>query len=145
MSDILLDMKNAFEIALSGATIRHIDTTTDIAWPNFDFDPTNKSAWLAFNFTNVDTLTDTKDTTGVVDTGFIQIDVFVPLNDVESGVVQYDNKLMQIAGDVRAAFPLNSRLSYNTANLTIDSISSASELISESWMQLPLTINYVRI
>lgn len=145
MSDLYLDIQAAFEIAITGAGIRYIDPSADISWPNSVFDPSEKDAWLNVNVFNADTSTEAKDVTGMIDTGFCQVDVFVPLNDKTGGIVQYNTRALQMVGDVKRTFLPTTRLSYGSVNLTVTETTDATPLISESWLQIPLTINYSRI
>lgn len=143
MSDKDLNMSDAFVSRLVNSTIRHIDTATDIAWPNSDFDPSGKKAWLEYTFVSADTSTDSKDSTGIVDSGFAQITIFTKLNVSESGSVKmYDRDLLEIRGDLKEIFKPNTMMEYNGTKVFVDDLSPTPAIPSESWYQSVLTINY---
>lgn len=138
------EIYSALITRLTSATIAYIDQS-DIAYDNNDFDPKGKDAWLATHFMPVERSTDTKDATGRVDTGIFQVDVYVPLNDATGGVKQYNLRALEIMEDVLDAFAQNTRLSFNTTTISITNSTFAAPLPSESWYQIPITINYTRI
>ncbi len=140
----MIDIYNALITRLTTATIANI-TADDIAYDNADFDPTDKDAWLSTNFIPVERSTETKDSTGNVDTGLFQVDVFVPLNDASGGTKRYNLRALEIVNDILVAFADNTRLNFGDAEVFIGGSGFAAPLISESWYQIPVTINYTRI
>ncbi len=132
------DIYSALANHLANAIITDIDTATDVAWVNANFDPTGKSAWLATSFMPTGRGTATKDTVGIYDDGIFQVDVFVPVGS-------YASKANTIAGDVLDAFLVNSTISYNGVKLTINDSTFAAPQLSEAWYQIPISINYTRI
>jgi len=139
------DIYSALITHLTSSTIRYIDMANDVSYDNADFDPKGKDAWLATNFIPVERTTDTKDTTGRVDTGFFQVDVFVPLNDSTGGNKQYNLRALEMVSDIIDSFAENTKLSFGSAEVFINGSEFAAPLISESWYQIPVTINYTRI
>ena len=139
------DIYSALITHLTSSTIRYIDMATDVSYDNADFDPKGKDAWIATNFIPVERTTDTKDTTGRVDTGLFQIDVFVPLNDSTGGSKQYNLRALEIVSDIIDSFAENTKLSFGSAEVFINGSEFAAPLISESWYHIPVTINYTRI
>jgi hypothetical protein len=140
----MIDIYNALITRLTTATIANI-TDDDIAYDNADFDPTDKDAWLSTNFIPVERSTETKDSTGNVDTGLFQVDVFVPLNDASGGTKRYNLRALEIVNDILVAFADNTKLNFGDAEVFIGGSGFAAPLISESWYQIPVTINYTRI
>jgi hypothetical protein len=140
----MIDIYNALITRLTTATIANI-TADDIAYDNEDFDPTDKDAWLSTNFIPVERSTETKDSTGNVDTGLFQVDVFVPLNDASGGTKRYNLRALEIVNDILVAFADNTKLNFGDAEVFIGGSGFAAPLISESWYQIPVTINYTRI
>ena len=140
----MIDIYSALIQQLKGASIAYI-TADDIAYDNADFDPTNKEAWLATNFIPVQRATDSKDSTGNVDTGLFQIDVFVPLNDATGNTTRYNLRALEIVNDILVAFADNTQITFNSTKVSISGAEFAAPLISESWYQIPITINYTRI
>jgi len=139
------DIYTALITRLTGWQISYIDPLSDIAYDNAVFDPANKEAWLATSFIPVDRATDTKDTTGVIDTGLFQVDVFVPMNDQTGGAKQYNLRALEIMSDVLDAFAQNTQLAFGNAKVSISSSEFAEPQPSESWYQIPITINFKRI
>ena len=140
----MIDIYSALIQQLETATISYI-TADDIAYDNADFDPTNKEAWLATNFIPVQGFTDSKDSVGKVDTGIFQVDVFVPLNDATGNAKRYNLRALEIVNDILVAFAENTRLNFGDAQVFISNADFAAPLISESFYQIPVTINYTRI
>lgn len=140
----MINIYSALCQQLKDASIAYI-TADDIAYDNADFDPTNKEAWLATNFIPVQRATDSKDSTGNVDTGFFQVDVFVPLNDETGGATRYNLRALEIVNGILVAFADNTQLNFGDAKVRISNADFAAPLISESWYQIPITINYTRI
>ena len=140
----MIDIYSALIQQLESATIAYI-TADDIAYDNADFDPANKEAWLATNFIPVQGFTDSKDSVGKVDTGIFQIDVFIPLNDATGNAKRYNLRALEIVNDILVAFADNTQLNFGDAKVRISNADFAAPLISESWYQIPITINYTRI
>ena len=140
----MIDIYSALLQQLESATIAYI-TADDIAYDNADFNPEKKDAWLATNFIPVQRSTNSKDAVGHVDTGFFQIDVFVPLNDATGDVKRYNLRALEIVNDILVAFADNTQLTFNATKVFISGSEFAAPLISESWYQIPVTINYKRI
>ena len=140
----MIDIYSALIQRLESATIAYI-TADDIAYDNADFDPTNKDAWLATNFIPVERSTDTKGAVGHVDTGLFQVDVFVPLNDATGNAKRYNLRALEIVNDILVAFADNTQLTFNSTKVSISGAEFAAPLVSESWYQVPITINYTRI
>lgn len=146
MNDKDLNMSDAFIEKILALPIRHIDTSKDIAWPNSDFEPSGKDAYLEFVFVPVDTSTDTKDFTGVRDSGFAQVSIFTKLNKGEGGEEKrFDKDLLQIRGDLKSAFKPNTALEYDGTKVFISDLSQTPPSPSESWYQSVLTINFYSI
>lgn len=146
MSDKDLNMSDAFIDKIMSSTIRHIDTDTDIAWPNSDFDPSGKNAYLEYTFVSVDNSTDAKDYTGISDTGFAQISIFTKLNKGENGQnKRFDRDLLEIRGDLKAIFKPNTKLEYNGIEVFVSDLTQTPPIPSESWYQSALTINYFSV
>lgn len=143
MSD--LNITDAFTNALIAASIRHIDTSTDIAWPNYVFDPANKLAYLEYFFAPVESLTETKDSIGIEDTGFVQISIFVPMNDRVGKVVNYDRRMLEIKDDLKSAFKPSTKLENGGTTVSVDNVTFTSPSISDSWYQTAMTINYYTV
>lgn len=143
MSD--LNITDAFIAALTSATIRHIDTSTDIAWPNYEFDPANKDAYLEYFFAPVETLTEAKDFTAIEDTGFAQISIFIPMNSSVDGVVNYDRALLEIKEDLKSTFKPSTQLENDGTKISIGGVSFTPPSFSDSWYQVAMTINYYSI
>ena len=79
------------------------------------------------------------------DTGLFQVDVFVPLNDATGGTKRYNLRALEIVGDLLDAYPQFETLSFNGTNVEIEESTFAAPLISESWYQVPVTINFRRL
>ncbi len=140
----MIDIYNALITRLTTATIANI-TTDDIAYDNADFDPTDKDAWLSTNFIFVERGGSSKTLMSAEDTGLFQVDVFVPLNDATGGTKRYNLRALEIVGDLLNAYPQFETLSFNSTNVEIEESTLAAPLISESWYQVPVTINFRRL
>ena len=140
----MIDIYSALIQQLESATISYI-TADDIAYDNADFKYEGKDAWISTNFIPVQRATDSKDSVGNVDTGFFQIDVFVPLNDATGSAKRYNLRALEIVNDILVAFADNTQLNFGDAKVRISNADFAAPLISESWYQIPITINYTRI
>lgn len=140
----MIDIYNALITRLTTATITYIGAD-DIAYDNADFDPTNKDAWLSTSFIPVVRATETKDTTGNVDSGLFQVDVFVPLNDATGNTKRYNLRALEIVNDILVAFADNTKLNFGGAEVFIGGSEFTAPLTSESWYQVPITINYTRV
>jgi len=140
----MIDIYNALIQRLTTASITDIDAS-DIAYDNDDFDPANKDAWLSTNFIPVERGGSSKTALSAEDTGLFQVDVFVPLNDATGGSKRYNLRALAIVTDVLSAFPEHDTITYNGTNVEIEESTFAAPLISESWYQIPITINYRRL
>ena len=142
MNDNDLNISNAFQTALIAATIRNIDTSKDIARPNYIYNPTGKNAYLEPIFSPVESITDTKDFTGLSETGFYQINIYIPLNDKTGGTVNYNKRLLEIKGDLKYTFRPNTILESGGLKVIIESITYTPPIPSDSWYQVAMTIYY---
>ena len=140
----MIDIYSALIQQLESASIAYI-TDDDVAKDNSEFDPSGKDAWLSTNFIPVQSATDSKDSVGNVDTGFFQVDAFVPLNDATGSAKRYNLRALEIVNDILVAFADNTQLNFGDAKVRISNADFAAPLISESWYQIPITINYTRI
>ena len=140
----MIDIYNALITRLTTATIANI-TADDIAYDNADFDPTDKDAWLSTNFIPVERGGSSKTSMSAEDTGLFQVDVFVPLNDATGGTKRYNLRALEIVGDLLNAYPQFETLSFNSTNVEIEESTFSAPLISESWYQIAVTINFRRL
>lgn len=140
----MIDIYNALIQRLTTASITDIDAS-DIAYDNSDFDPKDKDAWLSTNFIPVERGGSSKTALSAEDAGLFQVDVFVPLNDATGGSKRYNLRALEIVTDVLSAFPEHDTITYNGTNVEIEESTFAAPLISESWYQIPITINYRRL
>lgn len=140
----MIDIYNALIQRLTTSSITDIDAS-DIAYDNADFDPKDKDSWLSTNFIPVERGGSNKTALSAEDTGLFQVDVFVPLNDATGGSKRYNLRALAIVTDVLSAFPEHDTITYNGTNVEIEESTFAAPLISESWYQIPITINYRRL
>lgn len=138
------EIYSALITRLTSATIAYIDQS-DIAYDNNDFDPKDKDAWLASHFMPVERGDSSKTFGSAEDSGIFQIDIYIPLNDKTGGVKQYNLRALEILEDVLQAFPQNDTITYNTTKVEIENSTFAAPLPSESWYQIPVTVNYRRL
>ena len=130
--------KQALITQLLGASIPNI-TSGDIAFENKDFDPANKSLWLACYF-----IPATADSMGKTSAssdeqrGVFQVSVFTSLNNND-----YDNAQLQTIDSVLSAFQYNSSTVYNNQNVDIleSTVNNGTE--NESWFKRDISINYL--
>ena len=139
------EIYSALITRLTSSTITYVDPLTDISFDNSDFNPKGKEAWLSCDFIPVERFTATKDQTGMTDTGFFQVTIYVPLNDKTGGIKQYNMRALEVMESLLSAFADNTTLTFINTNLFICGAEFAAPLISESWYSVPLTINYMRI
>jgi len=106
--------KQALITQLLGASIPNI-TSSDIAFENEDFDPKNKSLWLACYFIPATTdMMGKSSTSSDEQRGVFQVSVFTSLNGDD-----YDNAQLQTIDSVLSAFQYNSSTVYNTQKVDI--------------------------
>jgi len=130
--------KQALITQLLGASIPNI-TSSDIAFENKDFDPANKSLWLACYF-----IPATADSMGKTSAssdeqrGVFQVSVFTSLNNND-----YDNAQLQTIDSVLSAFQYNSSTVYNNQKVDIleSTVNNGTE--NESWFKRDISINYL--
>lgn len=130
--------KQALITQLLGASIPNI-TSGDIAFENKDFDPANKSLWLACYF-----IPATADSMGKTSAssdeqrGVFQVSVFTSLNNND-----YDNAQLQTIDSVLSAFQYNSSTVYNNQKVDIleSTVNNGTE--NESWFKRDISINYL--
>ena len=130
--------KQALITQLLGASIPNI-TSGDIAFENKDFDPANKSLWLACYF-----IPATADSMGKTSAssdeqrGVFQVSVFTSLNNND-----YDNAQLQTIDSILSAFQYNSSTVYNNQNVDIleSTVNNGTE--NESWFKRDISINYL--
>ncbi len=130
--------KQALITQLLGASIPNI-TSSDIAFENQDFDPANKSLWLACYF-----IPATADSMGKTSAssdeqrGVFQVSVFTSLNNKD-----YDNTQLQTIDSILSAFQYNSGTVYNTQKVDIleSTVNNGTE--NESWFKRDISINYL--
>ena len=130
--------KQALITQLLGASIPNI-TSSDIAFENKDFDPANKSLWLACYF-----IPATADSMGKTSAssdeqrGVFQVSVFTSLNNND-----YDNAQLQTIDSILSAFQYNSSTVYNNQKVDIleSTVNNGTE--NESWFKRDISINYL--
>lgn len=107
-----------------------------IAWPNVAFTPPSSDKWLRVNqFPTVETRFAVADTGSVELRGFIQVDVFGPLN---KGVTTQQ----AVAASVARHFRVPRRLFSGTTRIEITSARVDPGMTSDSRWMIPVTINY---
>jgi hypothetical protein len=132
------DTKQALITQLLGASIPNI-TSDDIAFENKDFDPKNKSLWLACYFIPATSdMLGKSVTSSNEDRGVWQVSVFVALNNND-----YDNAQLQAVDSILSAFQYNSSTVYNTQKVDIleSTVNNGTE--NESWFKRDISINYL--
>jgi len=130
--------KQALITQLLGASIPNI-TSSDIAFENKDFDPANKSLWLACYF-----IPATADSMGKTSAssdeqrGVFQVSVFTSLNNND-----YDNAQLQTIDSILSAFQYNSGTVYNNQKVDIleSTVNNGTE--NESWFKRDISVNYL--
>jgi hypothetical protein len=130
--------KQALITQLLGASIPNI-TSDDIAFENKDFDPKNKSLWLACYFIPATSdMLGKSATSSNEDRGVWQVSVFVALNNND-----YDNVQLQAVDSILSAFQYNSSTVYNTQKVDIleSTVNNGTE--NESWFKRDISINYL--
>tara|TARA_R110002020_G_scaffold270751_1_gene486006 strand:- start:6128 stop:6553 length:426 start_codon:yes stop_codon:yes gene_type:complete len=130
--------KQALITQLLGASIPNI-TSNDIAFENKDFDPKNKSLWLAVYFIPATTdMMGKTSTSSDEQRGVFQVSVFVSLNNDD-----YDNTQLQTIDSILSAFQYNSKTVYNTQTVDIleSTVNNGTE--NESWFKRDISINYL--
>jgi hypothetical protein len=130
--------KQALITQLLGASIPNI-TSSDIAFENKDFDPANKSLWLACYF--IPATTDSMGKTSASSDeqrGVFQVSVFTSLNNND-----YDNAQLQTIDSILSAFQYNSSTVYNNQKVDIleSTVNNGTE--NESWFKRDISINYL--
>lgn len=113
--------------------------TSDVAFENKDFDPKNKSLWLACYFIPATSdMLGKSQTSSNEDRGVFQVSVFTSLNNDD-----YDNTQLQTIDDVLSAFQYNSSTVYNTQQVDIleSTVNNGTE--NESWFKRDISINYL--
>ena len=114
-------------------------TTADVAFENKDFNPKNKSLWLACYF--IPATSDMMGKSAISSDeqrGVFQVSVFVSLNNDD-----YDNKQLQTVDSILSAFQYNSSTVYNDQKVDIleSTINNGTE--NESWFKRDISINYL--
>jgi hypothetical protein len=130
--------KQALITQLLGASIPNI-TSDDIAFENKDFDPKNKSLWLACYFIPATSdMLGKSATSSNEDRGVWQVSVFVALNNND-----YDNVQLQAVDSILSAFQYNSSTVYNTQKVDIleSTVNNGTE--NESWFKRDISISYL--
>ena len=133
-----LDTKQALITQLLATQITG-STGQDIAFENKNFNPANKSLWLACYF-----IPATSDMMGKTTTdkdeqrGIFQVSVFVSLNNK-----QYDDAQLAAVDEVLSGFRYNTSVVYNGQQVDIleSSVTSGGE--NESWFKRDISINYL--
>lgn len=130
--------KQALITQLLGASIPNI-TSSDIAFENKDFDPANKSLWLACYFIPATTgMMGKSSTSSDEQRGVFQVSVFTSLNGND-----YDNAQLQTIDSVLSAFQYNSSTVYNTQKVDILESTVNNGIENESWFKRDISINYL--
>jgi len=130
--------KQALITQLLGASIPNI-TSNDIAFENKDFDPKNKSLWLAVYFIPATTdMMGKTSTSSDEQRGVFQVSVFVSLNNND-----YDNTQLQTIDAILSAFQYNSQTVYNTQTVDILESTANNGTENESWFKRDISINYL--
>jgi len=114
-------------------------TTADVAFENKDFNPKNKSLWLACYFMPATTDMMGKSTTSSDEQrGVFQVSVFTSLNNDD-----YDNVQLQTVDSILSAFQYNSSTVYNTQQVDVleSTVNNGTE--NESWFKRDISINYL--
>lgn len=140
----MIDIYNALIQRLTTSSISYIGLD-DIAYDNSDFDPSGKDAWISTNFIFVERSNSSKTLLSAEDTGLFQVDAFVPINDETDNTKRYNKRAIEIVSDLLDAFPQFDTLSFNGTKVEIEESTFAAPLISESWYQIPVTINFRRL
>tara|TARA_R110001632_G_scaffold179011_1_gene298834 strand:+ start:403 stop:828 length:426 start_codon:yes stop_codon:yes gene_type:complete len=132
------DTKRALINQLTNASITGI-TNDDIAFENKNFDPSNKSLWLACYFLPATSEMLGKSTASAnQDLGIFQVSVFVSLNNE-----RYDDDQLIAIDSILSAFQYNSSTVYNNQKVDIlESVSNAGSE-NESWFKRDVSINYL--
>ena len=133
-----LDTKQALISKILATPITGV-TSSDIAFENNNFDPANKTLWLAVYFIPATSEMIGKTAAGRDEQrGIFQISVFVSLN---SG--GYDNAQLTAIDEILTGFQYNSSTVYNTQQVDIleSTVNSGSE--NESWFKRDISINYL--
>lgn len=130
--------KQALITQLLAASIPNI-TSDDIAFENKDFDPLNKSLWLALYFIPATTgMMGKTPTSSDEQRGVFQVSVFTSLNNND-----YDNVQLQTIDSILSAFQYNSSTVYNNQKVDIleSTVNNGTE--NESWFKRDISINYL--
>jgi hypothetical protein len=130
--------KQALITQLLAASIPNI-TSDDIAFENKDFDPSNKSLWLACYFIPATTGSMGKTPASSDEQrGVFQVSVFASLNNND-----YDNAQLQTIDSILSAFQYNSGTVYNTQTVDILESTVNNGIENESWFKRDISINYL--
>jgi hypothetical protein len=130
--------KQALLTQLLGASVPNI-TSDDIAFENKDFDPKNKSLWLACYFIPATSdMLGKSVTSSNEDRGVWQVSVFVALNNND-----YDNVQLQTIDSILSAFQYNSGTVYNDQKVDILDSTVNNGIENESWFKRDISINYL--
>ena len=133
-----LDTKQALITQLLAASVTGI-TSADIAFENNNFDPANKSLWLAAYFIPATSEAMGKTTSDRDERrGIFQVSVFVALNSVN-----YDNNQLIAIDEILAGFQYNSSTVYNAQQVDILESTVNNGGNNESWFRRDISINYL--
>ena len=133
-----LDTKQALLTQLLATSITGINGQ-DIAFENKNFDPANKSLWLAAYFIPATSEMMGKTTTDKDERrGIFQVSVFVALDNND-----YDNAQLTAVDEILAGFQYNSSTVYNAQQVDIleSTVNSGGE--NEAWFKRDISINYL--
>lgn len=114
-------------------------TSKDVSFENRDFNPANKSLWLAAYFIPATTESTGKTlASGDEQRGVFQISVFVALNSND-----YDTAQLTAIDELITAFKYTTQVVYNnqTVDILESNVNAGSE--SEAWFQRDISVNYL--
>lgn len=111
----------------------------NIAFENDEFNPANKSVWLAVYFIPATTDTLGKTSSDFDDQrGIFQISVYVKKN-----AGNYDNLQIQTIDSIKSVFRYNDQLVYNTQTVSVLNSTTNNGIEVESWFKRDVSINYL--
>ena len=132
------DTKQALVQMIQSIPITGI-SASDIAYENNNFNPANKSRFIAVYFIPVlSEMMGKSAESGNEQRGILQVTVFIKLN---SG--SYDNEQLQIIDDILSGFVYNSSTVYNSQTVQIFDSSVTIGSSDETWFKRDVSINYL--
>ncbi len=98
------DIYKALLGKLLAEDLPHINLDYDIAYPNADFNPSNKKCWLAVDFLPSAIETSSKDKTGKSLSGLMQISVYTRINSSLGGTLSYNLLSLEVVDKITERF-----------------------------------------